>query len=254
MMKILSPKEVVAHHGKLLGEIQKVVQRSRGDLTYFDERTFVLSWNATAHVRRHASEACLAAFSIKKFSVHLLEETGLQVKIGAAVGDSYCGTIGTHTKRQFCLFSKYRGLAEELCKLNSYIGTDFLVNENMCMLVAKDFELRPISRLSISDDNGFYADTAYEIILPKKKHTDSEWMYEMDASLEKYEAFFKSFSALSVGDVDMALGVLQEYEQTQGADQVTLNLIASYTQMIEQNKKAVHIELSNSQWTTEFSD
>jgi hypothetical protein len=251
LLVAFSPKELVLWHGRLLAEIQRISHKMRADLTYFDQNEFVLTWNTVTHLRRHAWEACSAALMIKRFSEQIYDDVGFVIRIGAAIGDARCGTMGTETKRQFCVFGRVRQHAESLCKLNAEWNSTILVTEAMYNAAAKDFEARPIVRYSYTKENEYVEHTAYELMFPRKKHTDSEWMYEMDSKLERYDVFYRSFNALNAHDVSLACQTLKEYAEEQTIeDPVLQKMIITYEQLLKRNATSMVMEMASNTWTT----
>jgi class 3 adenylate cyclase len=251
MLKLISPKEVLLQHGKIQTEILRLMKQCRGDLTYVDEKQFIMSWNAAIHVKKHATEACFAACALKRFCTELTDEFGMLVDIGAATGDLYCGAIGTASKKQFSMFGRAKELASQLCTLNSALATRVLINETMYRLAFKEYEIRPVMKVVLKEEVGNYEDTAYELVVQKKLNTHDEWMYEMDreAKSNEFSKFYQSYQLILEGNVEEATQSLISYLQEIDADDVVATqLISLYEQMKHKESKTIQMELGETRW------
>jgi hypothetical protein len=251
MDHVLLPGEVTTWHGNLLNEVLNVSKKTKGDLTHFDERHFMLTWNATKSLKKHCVFACAAATMIKQYVNQLDADIGFDVKVSAVTGKATCGTIGTHSKRVFCIYGYLKEQAESLCKLNSILGTTVLINEDMYQTatITTEFEVRPIIKVIMKGKKSNAEQNTFELLARKKKHTDAEWMYEMDAKIEKYLLFTKAYTEAENGNIRGAIELLQQHAEQDPSDLVAAKLIQMYEATLQQDMKYVCVEFASSEWS-----
>jgi class 3 adenylate cyclase len=247
MKSVLSPGEINQFHGNLLSEVQTIAKKTKGDLTQWNERCFLITFNATKTVRKHPMDAAMAATMVKQW-LRTQEELGLVVAIGAATGTATCGTIGIMTKKIFCVYGYVVDRAELLCKLNALFDTTILMNETMHKEVTSNFESRHIIRVVVPREQGFEEQSAIELLNSKKQSADNEWMYEMDSKKDKYAVFRQAVKALDNRELSDAIQLLNDYQTEAQEDTVPKRLIGHLQNIQKEKKDYMYVEWTLSQW------
>ncbi len=208
LLRAYAPNDVVSQHGRVLAELMKIVAKSKGDISYFDQCKFIVTWNASTKVKNHAVEACNAAVliteAINKITQQLMQfhsfTKGMEITIGVATGSSLVGNIGTQSKRLFSSFGKTHEFSEALTSLSGLWHNSTVIASRTYELAKKEFNIRPIDIIDIpTGENKRIQEPVYQIVDKITKHADDEWMYEMEKEKEqnKFENCIKGFEARS---------------------------------------------------------
>jgi hypothetical protein len=247
MTSLLSHFDANQQHGTILNEILVIAKKTKGDLTQWNERSFLLTWNATKNLKKHVQECASATAMMKKWLSE--QELDLCVKIGAAVGEAFCGTVGVLNKKQFCIYGPVVDHVFALTKLNTMTETVVIINEAMSGIIQAEYDIRPIVKILVPADRGYQEEIAMEMVQQKVKHFENEWMYEMDSKRDKYALFKRAMDAFDTGDVKGAIESMKEYVKAEPNDSlVPLALVSQWEQLIAENKKYMYMEWCLSTW------
>jgi adenylate cyclase len=216
-----SPNDVVNQHGRLLTEIFKLAARSKGDISFFNQKKFVVTWNASTRSRHHALEACSTAVQVREVVQKLTQQLQqlhqfskpMHVVIGVATGLSYAGNIGTQSKRQFATFGTAQNLVEHITSLSTEWNNAILIPSATAEYVKKKFNVRPLDYVRIKDSPKTIEDRIYELFDRKAEHADDEWMYSMEKEKQenKFAKVAEGFEARLHSEYDKAISLLEEY-------------------------------------------
>jgi class 3 adenylate cyclase/type IV secretory pathway VirB3-like protein len=241
----LSNEELVLLHGRFLNEVSRIATQTRGDLLSFDETTFVVTWGTIHAIPNLTSRPCSTALSLITFVEHLnmqLSQDGfidpITISIGISSGEARVGNMGTRAKRAMKVFGTCEEQARVLCEMNSHWKTSILTSTLVHNEVCHHFQLRPLGKLSINNNDPV---AVFELV-DKIEFTHGEWMYEM-VQKETIDGTNKAFSIADElaqeGKLFAAKEALEVYLSQNPTDTVATRLIEIYSQAIDLGKTHV---------------
>ncbi|KAL0491410.1 adenylate cyclase [Acrasis kona] len=255
VLKNNSPLDFVNQHGRLLTEIIRSASKSKGDLCYFDQNKFVLSWNASGKIRNHAVEACNLAVQIKHGASSALgtpfkdiasfasprPTTTISLNIGVATGYGYVGNIGNTNKRQFCIFGDVCNKAELVAKLSGEWDNAVMMNKATKNSIGSNFLWRPLDCVCYEQDDD--REFVFELLEQKTKHCDDEWMYEMETKDQgkKYEQCIKAFEYAVTGNFTAAIENMELFLENNPGDVVAQRFLILCEELHDKRTKMKNV-------------
>ncbi len=184
----LSPEQLVKILNIYLTEMSDVVLNENGVIDKYMGDAIMAFWGAPLDDKRHAFNACVAAWKMKNLLVELnknnawQEDVILKLGIGVNSGEMIVGNMGGAKRFDYTVMGDSVNLGSRLDGLNKIYGSEIIISESVHAQVKGEFVCRVLDKVAVKGKTEPV--TIYELLGPLAEAND------------KAKAFATNFAAM----------------------------------------------------------
>ncbi len=232
----LTPTDLTSLLNEYLSEMTDIITDSDGTIDKYEGDAIIAFWNAPLDVVEHAVRGVRAAIHCQTRLTQLRPDyqarygSELRMRIGMNTGLAVVGNLGSRTRFDYTMLSDAVNLAARLEGVNKVFGTFTMISEDTRSALQKSgatVEVTPEGTLAGAGDIGLRRLGSVRVVGRVQPVSVYEAMEPADlrAGSERFGTFARALASLEAGNIDTALGLL---EQVRDADPAAQKYLARY--------------------------
>lgn len=194
----LTPEQLVNILNIYLTEMSDVILRENGVIDKYMGDAIMAFWGAPLDDKRHAFNACMAAWKMKNLLAKLNEEKVwqedviLKLGIGINSGEMIVGNMGGAKRFDYTVMGDSVNLGSRLEGLNKIYGSEIIISESVYAQVKDEFVCRVLDKVAVKGKTEPV--TIYELLGPVAEASDNVKQFSKHFSLMFDKYLNKDFS------------------------------------------------------------